>query len=184
MVRADAGEKTAKGLEYKDSGNKHFQAGEYAKAIKEYHFALLYMRGLGDDPLTMSAPKDPAEKKEEEVTELEKGISNIHSNMALCHLRLGNHASTIRCANEAIKVNPFNHKAKFRLAQGLIREGAIIKAEKLLGELEKASPDDPAFAAERRNIEAMEKKAEAKQRKEFGGMFDRASKDADSDDEE
>ncbi|KAJ1876990.1 hypothetical protein LPJ57_004188, partial [Coemansia sp. RSA 486] len=66
--------------------------------------------------------------------------------------------------------------AKFRLVQGYVREGSVIKAAKLLDELEKDSPNDAAFAAERRNIVAKEAEAEKKQRKEFAGMFDRAKK--------
>ncbi|KAJ2709939.1 hypothetical protein H4R19_003995 [Coemansia spiralis] len=177
MAPSDIADKTAKGLEYKDAGNAHFKDGEFAKAIKEYHFALLHLRGLDANAETVAGPKDPADKKEEDVTEHEKILSNIHSNMALCHLRLGKHERTIHCANEALKQNPFNHKAKFRLAQGMIRNGATTKAGVILDELEKVVPTDTAFAAERRNIEAMDKKAEAKQRKEFAGMFDRAAKD-------
>ncbi|KAJ2769673.1 hypothetical protein IWQ57_003005 [Coemansia nantahalensis] len=178
MAQTDIAEKTAKGLEFKDAGNQRFKDGEFGGAVREYHFALLHLRGLDADPHSVAGPKDPKDKKEEDVTEHEKTLSSILSNMAVCHLRLGKHESTIRCANDALKQNPFNHKAKFRLAQGLIRDGATVKAGKILDELEKILPSDAAFAAERRNIEAMEKKADAKQRKEFAGMFDRASNEA------
>ncbi|KAJ2352579.1 hypothetical protein IWW50_005428 [Coemansia erecta] len=169
-------EKMAKGLEFKKQGAEKFKAGEFDKALRQYHYALLHLRGLNDNPMTVGSNRDPENIKEEDITELEKEISLINSNMALCQLRLGRLDQITRCANAALKANPFNKKAKFRLAQGLIREGAIIKATKLLEELEKDSPNDPAYAAERRQIEHKEKQSEGKQRKEFAGMFDRANK--------
>ncbi|KAJ2849244.1 hypothetical protein IWW36_002775 [Coemansia brasiliensis] len=169
-------QKMAKGLEYKQEGAVAFKAGKYDEALKRYHHALLYLRGLNDNPLNVSKSRDPDNLKESDITELEKEISTINANMALCQLRLERFDRIARCANEALKANPFNKKAKFRLAQGLIREGSVIKAAKLLDELEKDSPNDPAFAAERRQIDIREKQAESKQRKEFAGMFDRAKK--------
>ncbi|KAJ2145714.1 hypothetical protein IW136_000875 [Coemansia sp. RSA 678] len=166
-------EKTAKGLKFKEEGATAFKAGNYDKALKHYHFALLHLRGLNDNPLSVGNARDPENLKEEDITELEKEISTINSNMALCQLRLERFDQITRCANAALKANPFNPKAKFRLAQGLIREGSIIKATKLLDELEKANPNDPAFAAERRQIQHKEKQSEIKQRQEFAGMFDR-----------
>ncbi|KAJ1864354.1 hypothetical protein LPJ78_003446 [Coemansia sp. RSA 989] len=169
-------QKMAKGLEYKQEGAVAFKAGQYEEALKRYHHALLYLRGLNDNPMSVGKSRDPENLKESDITELEKEISTINANMALCQLRLERFDRIVRCANEALKVNPFNKKAKFRLAQGLIREGSIIKAAKLLDELEKDSPNDPAFAAERRQIDLKEKQAEIKQRKEFAGMFDRGKK--------
>ncbi|KAI9472636.1 hypothetical protein BX667DRAFT_500202 [Coemansia mojavensis] len=163
-------QKMAKGLEYKQEGAVAFKAG-HATTMR-----LLYLRGLNDNPMSVGKSRDPENLKESDITELEKEISTINANMALCQLRLERFDRIVRCANEALKVNPFNKKAKFRLAQGLIREGSIIKAAKLLDELEKDSPNDPAFAAERRQIDLKEKQAEIKQRKEFAGMFDRAKK--------
>ncbi|KAJ2319637.1 hypothetical protein IWW52_001849 [Coemansia sp. RSA 2704] len=171
--------KMAKGLEFKEAGGVEFKAGNFEKgALRQYHYALLHLRGLNDNPMAVAKSRDPENLKESDITELEKELSTINSNMALCQLRLGRLNQITRCANAALKANPFNKKAKFRLVQGLVREGAIIKATKLLEELEKDSPNacrfiDPAFAAERRQIEKKEKQSDDKQRKEFGGMFDR-----------
>ncbi|KAJ1836303.1 hypothetical protein IWW55_000736 [Coemansia sp. RSA 2706] len=166
--------KIEQGLKFKDEGGSEFKAGNFSQALKKYHYALLYLRGLNDSLLGLTRDRNPENLKESDITDLEKDISNIHSNMALCQLRLGRLNQITRCANAALEVNPFNKKAKFRLAQGLIREGAVINAAEILDKLEKDSPNDPAFAAERRQIESREKLAEAKQRKEFAGMFDRA----------
>ncbi|KAJ2157265.1 hypothetical protein GGF46_004633 [Coemansia sp. RSA 552] len=172
-------EKTALGLGFKDAGTQEFKAGNYEKALKEYNYALLHLRGLNDTPMSVGQSRDPENMKEEDITDLERDLSIINSNMAMCQMRLERYDRITRCANEALKFNPFNKKAKFKLAQGLVREGSILKAAKILDELAVDMPGDAAIAAERRNIQALERSAEAKQRKEFSGMFDR-SKQAES----
>ncbi|KAI9503609.1 hypothetical protein GGI25_004869 [Coemansia spiralis] len=173
-MSADSSEKRKEGLSHKEAGNRYFKANEFSKALKEYHYALLHLRGLNSDAMNVAKPRDPETMTEDEVTEQDKELSAISSNIAACHMRLQRYDRVVFCANEALKTNPFNKKAKFRLAQGYVREGALGKASKLLDELEKDSPNDQGFAAERRNIELKEKQAEEKQRKEFAGMFDRS----------
>ncbi|KAJ1806437.1 hypothetical protein LPJ56_005128 [Coemansia sp. RSA 2599] len=174
----DAEAKRIKGMQHKDDGNAHFKAERFQDALREYYNALLHLRGLDANAMSTAMPKNPEDVQEEDVTELSKDLSVIQTNMAACHVRLGRAARAIDCAQEALKSNPFNKKAKFRLVQGYVREGSLIKAGKLLDELEKDSPNDAAFAAERRNIAAKEAEAEKKQRKELAGMFDRAKKSA------
>ncbi|KAJ1668590.1 hypothetical protein IW140_002658 [Coemansia sp. RSA 1813] len=166
--------KHEQGLKHKEAGNQHFKA-----ALKQYHFALLHLRGLDASAMSVATPKDPETMKEEDVTEQEKELSAISSNMAACHMRLQRYDRVVTYSEQALKHNPFNIKAKFRLAQSHVREGALEKATKVLDELEKQSPGDAGIAAERRNILVKEKQAEDKQRKEFGGMFDRAKKTSD-----
>ncbi|KAJ2614544.1 hypothetical protein H4S08_001661 [Coemansia sp. RSA 1365] len=168
-------EKRAKGFEFKNAGNNHFKAGEFEQALKQYYYALLHLRGLNDNPMGLSMAKDPQDMKEEDVTEHNKELSNIYSNMAMCQMRLGKYDRVISNANQALKSNPFNKKAKFKLAQGLIREGSVIKATNILDELQKDNPNDPAFAAERRNIALKDKESDAKQRKDLAGMFSRGT---------
>ncbi|KAJ1884505.1 hypothetical protein IW146_004858 [Coemansia sp. RSA 922] len=168
--------KYASGMAHKNAGNQLFKDEEFAKALKEYYHALLYLRGLNANPMDLaSAPRDPEKPTEEDVSDLDKDLSIIQTNMAACHLRLDRIDRVVACADAAHKANPFNKKAKFKLAQGYIRQGWIPKAEKLLDELEKDSPRDAAFAVERRLIASKEKEAEAKQRSEMRGMFDRAN---------
>ncbi|KAJ2336199.1 hypothetical protein GGI00_000971 [Coemansia sp. RSA 2681] len=179
QATADYESKYASGIAHKNAGNQLFKDESFAKALKEYYSALLYLRGLNANPMDLtSAPRDPEKPTEEDVSELDKDLSVIQANMAACHLRMERIERVVACADAALKANPFNKKAKFRLAQGYVREGSIPKAEKLLDELEKDAPRDAAFAAERKLIAAKEKEAESKQRKELGGMFDRASKSA------
>ncbi|KAJ2880294.1 hypothetical protein IWW38_005974 [Coemansia aciculifera] len=176
---AEYASKYAKGIAHKDAGNQLFKEEQFIKALKEYYNALLHLRGLNANPLDLAgAPRDPEKPTEEDVSELDKDLSVIQANMAACHLRTERFDRVVACAEAALKANPFNKKAKFRLAQGYVREGAIPKAEKLLDELEKDAPRDASFAAERKLIKEKEKEAEAKQRKELGGMFDRSNKPA------
>ncbi|KAJ2787624.1 hypothetical protein GGI15_000586 [Coemansia interrupta] len=161
-------------MKHKEAGNEHFKKGEFQEALREYYNALLFLRGLNNDVMATAVPKDPENLEEGDITELNKDLSVIQANMAACHVRLNRYTRAVQCAQDALKSNPFNKKAKFRLVQGYIREGSLLKAGKLLDELEKDSPNDAAFAAERRNIVTKEAEAEKKQRRELAGMFDRA----------
>ncbi|KAJ2871192.1 hypothetical protein GGH93_005016 [Coemansia aciculifera] len=176
QASSDYESKHASGMAHKNAGNQLFKDEDFARALKEYYHALLYLRGLNANPMDLTAaPRDPEKPTEEDVSDLDKDISIIQTNMAACHLRLDRIDRVVACADAALKANPFNKKAKFRLVQGYIREGSIPKAEKLLDELEKDSPRDAAFAAERKLIASKEKEAESKQRSEMRGMFDRAN---------
>ena len=44
-------------------------------------------------------------------------ILTTHSNMALCHLKLGEHAECIRACDKALEVDPKNEKCLFRRGQ-------------------------------------------------------------------
>ncbi|KAJ2555544.1 hypothetical protein EV175_002241 [Coemansia sp. RSA 1933] len=155
--------KHEQGLKYKEAGNQHFKAGEFEKG----------------NAMDIAKPKDPEAMKEEDVTENDRELSALSSNMAACHMRLQRYDRVVTYSQQALKSNPFNVKAKFRLAQSHVRVGALEKAAGILDELEKDMPGDAGIAAERRNIMLKEKQAEDKQRKEFGGMFDRAHKASD-----
>ncbi|KAJ2853176.1 hypothetical protein FB639_006585, partial [Coemansia asiatica] len=136
--------KRTQGMKHKDEGNTHFKAERFQEALREYYNALLHLRGLNADAMSTAIPTNPEDMKEEEVTEPSKDLSVIQTNMAACHVRLNRPTRAIECAQEALKANPFNKKAKFRLVQGYVREGSLIKAAKLLDELEKDLPKDTA----------------------------------------
>ncbi|KAJ2494765.1 hypothetical protein GGI11_008711 [Coemansia sp. RSA 2049] len=162
------------------SEGKHQQGLKYKEAaLKQYHFSLLHLRGLNTKAKDMVKPNTPEEVKEEDVTEQDKELSAIYSNMAACHMRLQRYDRVVKCSEQALKSNAYNKKAKFRLAQGHVRTGALEKATKILDELAEQSPDDEGIAAERRNMKVVERQAEEKQRKQFAGMFDRAKKSDD-----
>ena len=48
-------EKIAKSIEIKNEGNEKFKAMDYQGAIRKYHNALLYVKGLGDRSQTLQA---------------------------------------------------------------------------------------------------------------------------------
>ena len=73
-------EKIIKAYEVKDEGNGHFKALDYQTAIKRYHHALLYVKGLSDEnpfqALTGVSPLSNgenklSEKSKESIKELE-----------------------------------------------------------------------------------------------------------------
>ncbi|KAJ1931466.1 hypothetical protein FBU59_006699, partial [Linderina macrospora] len=157
------------GLDEKKAANEKFKAGDFVGALRGYHRTLLYWLGLNSNPMGGTAQNEADIDSEDKVSDLDKQISLIYSNMAACQVRLHKADRAVECAESALKRNKFNEKAKFRLVQGLIEGGSLLKAMSLLDELEKGKPNDPAFKNERAKIAVKEKEAAAKQRKELGG---------------
>lgn len=48
-------EKIAQSMEMKNEGNERFKAMDYQAAIRKYHNAILYIKGLGDRSQTLQA---------------------------------------------------------------------------------------------------------------------------------
>ena len=79
----------------KDEGNRQFKAGDYRSAIKKYHHALMYTRGVvgrGDVPAIPGmeyAVKHVATEEEKEAAKelslvLSNNLAGIYFNNTLC----------------------------------------------------------------------------------------------------
>ncbi|PVH83261.1 U-box-domain-containing protein [Cadophora sp. DSE1049] len=95
MVNADVPHDPAKALEYKESGNKCFQAGDYVQA------EALYSKAINHDP------SNPL----------------LYTNRSMALLKLHLYPRVILDTRHAISLLPHNMKAYFQLAQAQIALG-------------------------------------------------------------
>ena len=82
--KMSAVEMLAKGEEYKIKGNEFFKNGDIQKAIKKYHFSLMYTKGLEKPSSLTGIPVTETPKKlnEDEKTKLESLKCQCHNNLA------------------------------------------------------------------------------------------------------
>lgn len=77
--------KLTRAKELKDVGNGLFKSGETKNAVKKYHHALMYVKGISSSDLGI--PGLPSELMNEKVTEEEREMGDeltalIHNNIA------------------------------------------------------------------------------------------------------
>ena len=81
MPRTAAGRISA-AIELKECGNKFYQEGNWRRAAKKYHEALLYVKAVRDKPLTELLGADiikttpPTSEESERATSLFVSLSN------------------------------------------------------------------------------------------------------------
>ena len=78
-------EKLSRAKELKDVGNALFKSGETKNAVKKYHHALMYIKGISSSDLGI--PGLPSDLMDEKVTEEERKMGDeltalIHNNIA------------------------------------------------------------------------------------------------------
>lgn len=164
--------------EKKEVADKAFQASDLPTALRFYHEALLYLKGLdsnttdvvagnsGDQPVTMSPEKQ----------EINAIIEKVYSNMCACHIKQGKWQRAIDTADKVLAKNADNVKAKFRKGKALgelgFFEKATVMLEELLKENEKG-PDAPAIKAELQRFKIMEKEVTKKADTKMRGFLNK-----------
>lgn len=118
----------------KSEGNACFKAGRWQDAVAQYDAALgrLPQGGVGT-----------------EVAEL---AVSLHSNSALCHAKLGEHAKAIAGATAAIEHSPNGFHAKALYRRALSRQALGAHAE-CMADLERFLRADPANKAAQRAMQ-------------------------------
>jgi len=132
--------KLAQALVFKDEGNTFYKEKDYKKALRKYHNAILYMKGIDNDlhgtPAFMqtSSSVDPnSQKKISPDLEREciKANISIYNNLAACLLAQAkdecldtekseqNHLKVVQYTDIVLELDKNNDKAMFRKAQAL-----------------------------------------------------------------
>lgn len=80
-------EKLARAKELKDTGNAFFKSGDTKNAVKKYHHALMFIKGVFSSDFGMPGLPNDLMKMNEKVTEEERAIGDeltavIHNNIA------------------------------------------------------------------------------------------------------
>ena len=86
---------------HKNKGNEYFQAGENAKALYEYHFALNYLGGLQ----TSGANTD-------QTTDLNDLTATCNLNMAAVFLKTSKPDRAVRCCKIVLDLDDNNAKGE------------------------------------------------------------------------
>ncbi|KAI1796872.1 TPR-like protein [Ganoderma leucocontextum] len=141
----DIGQKFSVAKDKKEAGDEAFKKNDLDAALRNYHEALLYLKGLDKNatqralgqpvpqPPPIEAVNQAAEEKQR--TEVDFLTEKIYSNMSQVHLKKGNWKRAIETADVALQQNKKNYKAAFRKARALKEQGYFEKAEKILEEL-------------------------------------------------
>ena len=176
---ADATDNIAKALGYKEEGNTHFKAGEYKKAMVAYHNIFMYVHGFSEkrDAGSSSAGLMPGSTTQAISPEQWKQVSELKvasaSNLAMCHLKLGNTEKARDNCTKALAIEPANVKALFRRGKCHAALNAIDEAK---DDFEAVLAADPSNREAPRELQALKSKFAARHKKEqkkFAGFFDK-----------
>lgn len=175
--QAEVAAKLATGKQKKDAGDAAFKSGDVKAALRSYHESLLWIMGLDKTALPgYKAPEPPADgkEKEKEKSEVDDMLEKVHSNVAACHIKLGNWKRALEASDKTLKKNEDNYKAMFRKGKALGELGYFEKAEKVLSELLKKNPsDEAAIKAEMERLNAMDKVREKEHSKKYKGFLNK-----------
>jgi len=173
--RAKIEEKIGKGVEERLKGNESFKDGNWVEALRAYHNVLFLVKGLDlqrvaqvlaptdtSKPSTSSSEPSTTEPSQRDLRkEVDEMLVATYGNMAACQIKRNQWGKVVEYAEEVLKRDELNRKAKFRLAQGRLGLGETNKARTMLEELQKAGPD-PAVGKLLEDIEKDEKARKAK----------------------
>ncbi|XP_028409630.1 tetratricopeptide repeat protein 9C-like [Dendronephthya gigantea] len=153
---------------YKAEGNEFFKMGEYKKAIKKYHFALMYLKGIGE--------KHPITQEQKVLTEdwkkrFDEMKFSCYNNLAACLVKDNRWEKVIEYSNKALEVHPENAKAWFRKGQGYYHTRNWDKAFEALNQARKLEPDDANIKKYEIKVEQELKKYREKEKIMYAGMF-------------
>ncbi|XP_075928725.1 inactive peptidyl-prolyl cis-trans isomerase FKBP6 isoform X2 [Petromyzon marinus] len=133
VLRVAVNERTA--------GNAHFQAGRYDRAMHKY---LKTLRILENAHLSSN----------EEQSQMEASLLKVLLNLALCYLRRNRPSSTVHYALRALRVQPNNVKACFRLGQAHLMLGDYVRSRYYLLRAQSMAPVHPVITHELKALEA------------------------------
>jgi len=181
-------------LQYKQDGNAAFKAKDFKVAIRNYHKALLYVRGIDQHavklPQMIASLQQQREREArqreltEELTELVDNLRvDICNNLAASLLQSERAPFSLQkvldYCDEAIELRPTNRKSWFRRGQAYSRAGEHEKAEQSLTKARDLLPErDPAIERLLASCRAQLKQQYQKEQSMYTAMFGGPSKPA------
>lgn len=107
--------------------------------------------------------KTPTYTDENDKKKADELKSSAQSNVALCHLKLNEHAECIRACEKALEIDPKNEKALFRRGQSLL---ALSNQEEALADFQEVLKTNPSNSAAKQSIQICRDQIKAYQQKE------------------
>lgn len=148
----------------KEKGNELIKSGRIQLARKSYDRAIAFF----DSPTS------------ELETELKKRVNQLlvqcHSNLAVCHDRLGNAPKVMEHCKKALEIAPGNVKALYRRGCAYMAMDDYYNAESDLKYALSLSPGNLEVKKKLKQLSSQRAKQDAKDRKLFSNLFGRLSK--------
>lgn len=161
----------------KSEGNDYFKANDLQSAIRKYHNALLYVKGLASRRGTLEAlGADCSVSEINEVTEERKAkIEELeflcYNNLAASLLKKQKYERVIDYANKALELQPENTKALFRRGTAHMHIQDYLAAEKDFKKVLQVDPTEKATQRYMQQIEVYKEKELQKQKQMYSKMF-------------
>ena len=122
----------AKAKELKAQGNEAFKAGNYNAAMVHYHQIFMYVHGFseGSGASAQSMPGQTTKPVDAETMAQLRELKVVHfSNLAMCHLKLGNVEKARDNSSKALAIDAKNIKSLFRRGKCHSTLGALDEAK-------------------------------------------------------
>lgn len=144
-----------------------FKDGHYRAAVKKYNTIVEYLQ-------------TPKYEKDDEKAKADELKLSAQSNIALCHLKLNEHAECIRACEKTLEIDPKNEKALFRRGQSQLAMSNFEEASKDFQEVLKLNPTN---SAAKQSIQTCREQLKAYQQKEkqlYANIFAKLAKEAEN----
>lgn len=168
----------AKALELKAQGNEAFKAGNYKEAMVAYHQIFMYVHGFSEGSSSQTMPGQTTQPVSAGTMAQIKELKVVHfSNLAMCHLKLGNVQKARDNSSKALAIDGKNIKALFRRGKCNSQLGALDEAKADFDQILAMEPENRDVLRELHALKARFREHEKKEKKKFAGMFDRMNAD-------
>jgi len=185
-------EKLETALAFKEDGNTLYKAKEYKKAMRKYHNAILYMKGIDNDlhgtPAYLQAVSVDPNSKVKISEDLEKQCIKaniaIYNNLAACLLASSPAGSKTEVEYEKIlkyldivlELDPENDKALYRKGQAFKHMKDFEKSKDIFEELvkiqtKKKQPIPKDVLEDIKNLSLILKNSEKQAKDMYANMF-------------
>jgi tetratricopeptide (TPR) repeat protein len=163
----------------KRQGNLLVKQGELKRALAAYAKVFAYVNGLsvaGDAMSQYAQSSAGMSATPEQGSQIQAVKVAVWANMALCHIKLGQHPErALSSCDKVLELDPQHSKARFRKAQAMVQLSHYERAYQLLSELLEEEPKNAAVRGEMRALQvkkrAYDAEARAKEKSAFGNMF-------------
>jgi tetratricopeptide (TPR) repeat protein len=158
-------EKLAKARELKAEGTGKFKEKSWALAALAYDDAASYMEEL------INAENTTEDENIEGVALYTSSLGNA----AQCYINMADYSSAISNSSKVLEKEPENVKALYRRGLSRVRIGMLGEAKADLLAAFKLDPNNKAVKQEINKLKAAVADAKEKEKKTFGGMFNKVS---------